>query len=173
MTGVLRAPKSTRLLFSVPTTADSRFILKLMNQPDYHTFIGDRGLKTIADAELYIREKLAPSFMKHGYGLWLVSRKSDKKPVGFGGLVSRDQFDTPDLGYAISHDHQGKGYASEAARAVLDFTTTHLGLDRVLAIVSPENVKSARVLQKVGFRRIRQQRLETSGHIVDVYDRLG
>ncbi|MTI01110.1 GNAT family N-acetyltransferase [Roseibium sp. RKSG952] len=165
-----RVPESPRLIFRAPTTADSRFILKLMNQPDYHEFIGDRGVRTLSDAEVYVREKLAPPFMKKGFGLWLVIDPVIGDPIGFCGLVDREHLDCPDLGYALLDEYQGKGYATEAARAVLSFSQTQLGMTRLLAVTSPHNAKSASVLTKAGFTFSGNTAFPPNGDPVHLYE---
>jgi len=55
------------------------------------------------------------------------------------------------LGFAIAREFRGKGYAQEAAATTVEYSRDVVGLDRIVAIVSPENTKSVRVLEKIGF----------------------
>lgn len=146
------APQSTaRLRFREPTPADAAFYLRLMNDPVYHRFIGDRGLRNLENAETYIRDKLLPSFSQKGFGLWLVEEIASGEPVGMNGLVDRDGFEEPDLGYAFVETARGKGYARESVVAVQGFATRTLGLTGLPAYIHPDNAASAKVLEQTAF----------------------
>lgn len=130
-------PHCDRLTFRPPTTADCAFFFQLMNQADYHHFIGDRGIRSPSDAKTYVRDRLAPTFLKRGFGLWIVELADHGGPIGICGLVDRDDFDAPDIGYAVLSEHQGRGFALEGAQAVLAFCLDQLRLTSVLAIATP------------------------------------
>jgi RimJ/RimL family protein N-acetyltransferase len=72
--------------------------------------------------------------------------------VGICGLVRRPELEGPDLGFAFTVEHCGKGYATESGRVVVEHAHTVRSLDRLLAITTPENSGSIRVLEKLGFR---------------------
>ena len=71
--------------------------------------------------------------------------------MGICGLVKRDALPVPDLGFAFMPAYRGQGYAHESALAVRDHATGKLGIRRLLAITSPANASSARLLEKLGF----------------------
>lgn len=73
--------------------------------------------------------------------------------MGICGLFKRENLEEPDLGYALLPDWRGRGYTTEAARAVLDEARNSLELECVNAIVSPGNAASIHLLQKLGMRR--------------------
>ena len=75
------------------------------------------------------------------------------------GLVRRDGLDDVDLGYAFLPAYWGQGYASEAALAVLDYARRVLGLVRLVAIVSIDNDRSIKLLERLGFQFERMIRL--------------
>lgn len=132
---------------------DAAFILALVNEPGWLAHIGDRGVRTLADAEGYLRDGPLASYAIHGFGLYHVALRATGAAVGMCGILRRDGLDAPDLGYALLGSHAGLGYATEAARATLAHARRDLGLTRVLAITSPENAASQRVLEKVGMQR--------------------
>ena len=70
------------------------------------------------------------------------------------GLLKRDTLDAPDLGYAWLPRFRGRGLAREAASAVLAHARDVLGMTRVLAIVSPGNEASCRLLDAIGMQRL-------------------
>lgn len=134
------------------TADDAAFVLALLNEPDFHRFIGDRGVRTLDDARAYIRDRLVAAYAKHGYGLWHVSLRVDGTAVGMCGLVRRDYLPDPDIGFAFLARFGGNGYATESAAAVVDHGRTKLGLSRFLGITDPANHASQNVLRKVGLR---------------------
>lgn len=151
--------ETPRLALRRLTPADAAFILELLNEPAWLRFIGDRGVHSLADAEGYIRKGPLVSYAQHGFGLWLVRRKADEAALGICGLTKRDTLVDVDVGFAILHKFHGQGYASECAAATLDFARNALGLKRLVAITSPDNATSIRLLEKLGLRYERMIRL--------------
>jgi RimJ/RimL family protein N-acetyltransferase len=131
---------------------DAGFILGLLNEEAFLRHIGDRGVRTIEDAERYILDGPVDSYARNGYGLYCVELVETGDPAGICGLVRRSALADPDIGFAFLPEFRGLGLASEAARAVLDHARNELGLRRILAIVSPGNERSERLLQKLGMR---------------------
>ena len=146
----LVAAPSARLVYRMILPADAALLLALMNDPDYHRYIGDRGLKTIEDARHYIREHIAPHHTRHGYGLWLAATQTGT-PVGIAGLLKRDRLDEPDIGYALLAGARGKGYGREAAAAMLAHGFLALSARNLYAITNPENAVSNGLLASLGF----------------------
>jgi RimJ/RimL family protein N-acetyltransferase len=94
---------------------------------------------------------------EHGWGLWAVELADEGVFIGYVGLDSAT-FDAPftpavEIGWRLDHAHWGHGYATEAARAALDHGFTRLGLDEIVSFTIPANVRSQRVMQKLGMRR--------------------
>jgi len=114
---------------------------------------------TLADAARYISTGPVESYARHGYGLWLVELKESGTPAGICGLVRRDALPDADIGYAFLPRFRARGYASEAAAAVMSYASATLGLRRVLAIVNPDNAGSIKVLEKLGLKFARLVRL--------------
>lgn len=133
------------------TPEDAPFICELVNDPDWIRFIGDKAVKTQDDARRYLENGPMKLYAEHGFGLWLVARKSDGESVGMCGLVKRAALEDVDIGFAILRRHRSSGYAFEAAQGVLQHARSALGFDRVVAIASPENEPSGRLLEKLGF----------------------
>lgn len=140
--------QTSRLVLREFTPADSAFVLRLLNQPSFIQNIGDRNVRTPDDAVRYLTDGPIASYQRHGHGLWLVAES--EQPIGMCGLLKRDQLPDVDVGYAFLPEFWSKGYAREAVAATLDFAR-RLGLPRVVAIVSPGNAPSIRLLEKLGF----------------------
>ncbi len=141
-----------RLVEAVPD--DSLFILNLLNSPTWLEFIGDKGVKTEEDALTYIQKSLMDSYAKNGFGLYKVCLKDSMEPIGICGFLKRDYLPDPDLGFALLPKFEGSGFMLEATRAMMRYGASHLQFNTILAIVMPENVKSQRLLNKIGFSKI-------------------
>lgn len=131
---------------------DAPFILELLTDPSFLANIGDRGVSDLASAVSYVHNGPRASYARNGYGLWLVELKETGESLGMSGLVRRDTLPGPDIGYALLPRYWSKGYAVEACTAVRDHAMRTLGLPRLLAIVSPGNEASAKVLDRIGLR---------------------
>lgn len=130
---------------------DAPFIRRLLNEPAFLRFIGDRGVRTDDDARAYLERVPLESYLRLGYGLYLVELVADGTPIGMCGLMRKPWLNAPDLAYAFLSEYGGRGYALEAARAVLDHARVTLKLDHVVAVVQPDNVRSIRLLEKLRF----------------------
>jgi RimJ/RimL family protein N-acetyltransferase len=146
---VLETP---RLRLRRLVAGDAGFVLEVLNDPSFIEFIGDRGVRDQAAARRYIEDGPAASHAQHGYGMDLVELKATAEPIGICGLVRRTWHELPEIGYAFLPRHRSAGYAYEAAAAVLSHALGALALPRVVAIVSPANAHSIRVLEKLGLR---------------------
>ena len=139
-----------RLHLRQPEIADAEFFVRLLNDPDWLRYIGDRGVRTASDAAAYIEDRLLDSFRRFGFGLWVVETRSDGRAVGICGLLRRDTLDDVDLGFAFLPEARGQGYAVESGKFVLDLAAADYALTRVVAITVIENEPSARVLERLG-----------------------
>jgi len=131
---------------------DAEFILELVNEPPFLQYIGDKGVRTFADARRYIADGPLKSYEANGYGLYKVELKSDATPIGMCGLVKRDTLPDADIGFAFLKRFWNEGYAFESAAAVMKYAREQLAIKRVLAITTPNNVASGKLLNKIGLR---------------------
>src|SRR5262249_34718410 len=88
----------------------------------------------------------------YGLGLLLVERREDRAPLGICGLIKRDSLPDVDIGFAFLPRYWSRGYAHEAARAVLAHGRDSLRLERIVAITDPANDASVRLLERLGLR---------------------
>jgi [ribosomal protein S5]-alanine N-acetyltransferase len=142
---------SARFTIREMAISDAPFILDLLNQQSFIEHIGDRNIRSLADAEKFILEGPLQDYKNRGFSMWIVENKL-RQSVGMCGLLQRDYFDVPDIGYAISEAYSAQGIATESARAVIDWAKTSLKCKRLLASTSMDNESSARVLEKLGFK---------------------
>lgn len=148
--------ETKRLFLRELTEKDAAFVLKLVTQPSFIANIGDKGVTNEAQAKQHIQEKYLNQYREHGFGLYGVILKSNETLVGVSGLVSRPDFDVPDLGYAFLDEYCGCGYATEAGLSVLDYANKNLGIAAPIALTSPTNTASQNVLAKLGFKYVKQ-----------------
>jgi [ribosomal protein S5]-alanine N-acetyltransferase len=144
--------KTERLILRKLTFDDSSFIVKLLNSPGWLRYIGDRGVKTEEDAKVYLQNGPLLSYEENGFGLYLVGLLESGNPIGMCGILKRDSLEHPDLGFAFLPEFIGKGYAYEAANAVVQYAGEQLGIKTLLAITLPENATSIKLLEKVGMK---------------------
>ena len=133
---------------------DADAMLALLNEPAFLQGIGDRGVRTRAQAIAYLHDWAVEHERRHGYAHRAIETRAGGTFIGTAGLLWRDPLPAPHVGYAIASVHHGAGYAAEATRAVLGEACGPLRLPRVLAIVNPGNVSSIRVLERSGLRKI-------------------
>ncbi|MCC6744773.1 MAG: GNAT family N-acetyltransferase [Acidobacteria bacterium] len=152
-----------RLVLRLLSVEDAEFILELLNEPSWLRFIGDKGVRTLDDARSYIATGPVAMYERHGFGLYVTERREDGVPMGICGLIKRDWLDDVDIGFAFLPRFWGRGYAHEAAAAVMDYGRNVLGIGRIVAITSPDNATSARLLEKLGLRFDRMIQMRDDG----------
>jgi RimJ/RimL family protein N-acetyltransferase len=152
--------ETERLRMRGHTLADFDTMLRMWSDPQVTRFIGGRPQ---TEEECWAR---LLRYLGHwsllGYGYWLVEEKSSGSFVGEAGFLNlrRDiqppLGDGPEAGWVLSPAHHGKGYATEAMRAALQWGKSHFGSETVVCLIHPENRSSLHVAQKCGFKPIRQ-----------------
>ncbi len=143
--------KTKRLILREAEPSDSQFFFDLLNSPKWIKYIGDRGIKTLKNAEDYIINKLINSYKTNGYGLYVYELKKSHIPVGICGFIKRDYLDSVDIGFALLPEYERKGYTYEISVAVLENGKKQSGINKVYAITSNDNVASQELLKKLGF----------------------
>ncbi len=157
--------QTERLTLREVTEDDAAFIRALVNEPDWLANIGDRGVRNEDDARAYIRDKMMAAYRADGFGMYVVALQDSAEPVGLCGLVNRETLDDVDIGFALRKAHWGRGYALEAARAVLQLARAPLGLPRVVAIALADNAPSRRLLEKLDMQLVREYSDEKGDHM--------
>ncbi|WP_420429970.1 GNAT family N-acetyltransferase [Kordiimonas sp.] len=146
----LETLETERLRLREATLDDAAFTLSIYNDSAFLEFIGDKKLRTLEDARRYITENFINSYRAHGVGMLVVELKDSNQPIGFCGLLKRPYFEEPDIGFAYLPDYTSKGYGYEAARATLNHAMGKLGHKHIQALVSPANVRSIGLVEKLG-----------------------
>lgn len=148
---------------------DAAFILELLNDPSFIRFIGDKGVHTLAEARNYILNGPVASYEKFGFGLYAVELKDDHVAIGMCGVLKRDTLPHPDIGFAFLPTYWNRGYAFESAAAVMKYARDVLRLNQILAITTPDNEASAKLLNKIGLRFVKLTTLAAGADEVKLF----
>jgi len=106
--------------------------------------------RTESDARV---DEIVEHFAEQGWGLWAVELRATRQFIGFVGLWPRPYVTggpMVEIGWRLARSHWGRGYATEAARAVLRFGFEHLELDEIVSFTVPQNQRSRRVMERIG-----------------------
>ena len=144
--------ETERLVIRLSVPQDAEAFLAIHRDPDVNRWLGGVRPKSI-DEELE-RIALRVELQRElGFSMWTVEEKDTHEIVGLSGLFPVER-KGPDIevAYHYRKDRWGRGYATEAARACLDYGFSSAGLTRIVGLVVPENVASARVLEKCGMK---------------------
>ena len=141
--------ETDRLLLRMIRADDLDHLASLLSDPDVVKYVGDGQPAGRDEAERAL-ESIIKHWQTHGFGRWAVVDKSSGEFIGFGGL--RSLFGTPEVVYHLAKAHWGKGYATELARAAVQFGFAERGFDRIVAITKPQNAASIHVMDKLGLR---------------------
>lgn len=142
--------ETKRLVLRHMSADDAAFMLTLLNDPSWLRYIGDRKVRNLDDARHYILNGAVENYARLGFGFYLVELKESGTAIGMCGLAKRDYLDHADIGFALMPQYCGKGYAYEAAVAVVDYAQQELGLQRLLATTRVDNLSSIKLLEKIG-----------------------
>ncbi|MFJ1924158.1 MULTISPECIES: GNAT family N-acetyltransferase [unclassified Streptomyces] len=155
--------ETERLTLRPLATSDTDAFVELHADPEVNRFVGayspQQALERLAGIERQWAER--------GHGLCAVELRSSGEFIGRSGLQYWQQFDEVELGWTFRAEHWGHGYATEAARACLDWGFATLDADYFTALIRPGNTPSVKVAERLGFAPRRQD--ELYGNPVTVY----
>ncbi|GAA2170797.1 MULTISPECIES: GNAT family N-acetyltransferase [Glycomyces] len=145
--------ETDRLLLRPLTTDDAEALAAINADPEVMRYIGNGAPRTLADTEA-LTAKVEAHWDAHGWGAFAVREQDTGDLVGLGILATPaflpEILPATEVGWRIGRDRWGRGYAPEAARAVIGFAFGELGLDRVVSCIHSENAASIRVAEKLG-----------------------
>lgn len=144
--------ESQRLLFRLFTEEDAPLVQLLNSDPEVLQYVHELPTDTLEKAMANLCERILPQYQLYGYGRWAVFTKDDNRFIGWCGLKFRPERNEIDLGYRFVKSAWGKGYATEAAKATLDYGFHTLHIPRIVAVAQTENLASIRVIGKCGFQ---------------------
>lgn len=135
-----------RLSLEPMSPVDNEFIFELVNTKGWLKFIGNRNVKSLADADAYIKKILDNNNVFY----WIVKHKETKEKLGVVTYIKRDYLEYHDIGFAFLPVFANHGYAYEAANGLLNHLIKTHNLKHILATTIPENTKSINLLKKIG-----------------------
>lgn len=147
---------------------DADFILKLVNTDGWLENIGDRKVYNLTDAKKYIK-KLRLPYGSYGYGFYALRLRESNEIIGMCGIIKRMGLSDPDLGFALMPEHEGNGYIYEMSSAFIKHSFVKLGLTRVVAITTPSNTRSIKVLDRLGMKYEKDVQLPNDSEVLRQY----
>lgn len=155
--------RTQRLILSPLTINDKKFIRELVNTKGWLQFIGDRHVHSEEDAINYIKRILLQTTIQY----WVVREKQKDTPVGIITFIKRNYLEHHDIGFAFLPQFSQKGFAFEATKAILDLLKNDENFSIILAVTKPENLRSIKLLQKLGFTE--SDKTTVNNEILQVY----
>lgn len=144
--------ETERLIIRKFTPEDLPWIIEVRTQPVINKYLGGTALQ---NPEM-ITQRLDfyfDCYEKHGFGLCAMHWKETGELFGWSGLQPLGDTGEIEVGYGMKHEFWGKGIGFECAKAWLDFGFKEKNLERIVAVASPENVGSWRIMEKLGMTR--------------------
>lgn len=142
--------ETERLLLRWLREDDFERYAEMCRDPEVMRFLGGQLL---SDVEVW---RQMAYFVGHwhfrGYGIWAVEEKSTGDLVGRIGFLNPIGWPAFELGWTLSRESWGKGYATEGAQRALAYAFTELDRDHVISLIAPDNIASAKVAERLGER---------------------
>lgn len=142
--------QTNRLLLRELTPGDAKNMYLLNLDPEVIRYTGDGPFASEPEARLFLENY--DQYEKYGMGRWAVIRKSDETFLGWCGLKYSPDAGECDIGFRFFRKHWGQGYATEAAKACLEYGFDTLNLPTIVGRAMCDNLASVRVLEKIGLR---------------------
>ena len=146
---MIKILETPRLYLREFTIEDAQNLMDLNNNPNVIRYTGDGPVKDLEEAKRILNDIIFPQY-KNKMGRWAVHLKSNDEFIGWCGLKFIAEENEIDLGYRFYENHWGKGYASESAKAALDYGVNILNLKNIIARAAKANIASTKVLKKLG-----------------------
>jgi len=138
--------KTSRLILREFSTEDAHKIWELNSDPEVIKYTGDPPFESVKNAREFIVNY--KEYKKTGFGRWAVINKDSNSFIGWCGLKLNEQ-NLVDVGFRFFRREWNKGYATEAARACLEYGFMELNLKEIIGRVALENTGSIKVLEKL------------------------
>lgn len=148
--------ETERLILRRFESGEGQLIYTLNEDPEVTRYTGD-PVRDLAHANEVLDQVILPQYALYNHGRWAVHTKPGMEFIGWCGLKYRPERDEVDLGYRFIKSAWGKGYASEAAMASINYGFEKLGLRRIVGRAMPGNIASLKVLEKCGMRYVGEE----------------
>ena len=141
--------ETPRLLLRKKTVEDAPFFFELNSNILVTQYTGDGPFENLKAAEDIVKYVIG-QYKQNGYGRWLVAEKETGNPIGWCGLKFHPDTNETDIGYRLLESAWGKGYATESAKACIDYGFKHFNLNHIIGNAMKENTASINVFKKLG-----------------------
>ena len=146
--------------------ADVEPMFQMLQDPDVVHYVGDRHVPTRQETWRMVAGWLG-HWVLRGYGQWAIEERTSGQLVGRAGIINPADWPGPEVGYLLGKPWWGRGYATEGARAAMDWGFGAIGFDDLLSLIDPANHASIAVATRLG-ESLRGE-TEIMGHRVQVY----
>lgn len=128
---------------------DCDTLFAIVQEPDVFRYFPTTSAWPLEKVERYIHYQFA-HWQRFKYGHWAMVLRETGQIIGWDGLEYLPETDETEVGYLLSREFWGKGFATEATSAIINFGLTKVGLKEIIGLTHPENIASQRVLEKSG-----------------------
>jgi ribosomal-protein-alanine N-acetyltransferase len=149
----LTTPRLTLRPFTLNDVAP---LYRILNQPDILQYFPNPGAPSIERAQKIIEKQLT-HWQEHNFGWWAVVPNKQTELIGWNGLQYLPETDEVEVGYLLSKQFWGRGYATEGAKASIQFGFENFNFGEIIGLTHPENIASQNVLKKCGMHFIEQK----------------
>jgi len=149
--------ETERLLLRPFQFSDAEAMFALDSNPKVHLYLGNNPVTSIDQCYAYI-ESIRNQYSTNGIGRFIAELKDTKEVIGWAGLKlvteeENNHINFYDVGYRLQEKYWGKGYASEAAQAWVDYGFKEIKIPTMYAMAHIDNVGSNKIIQKMGFQQ--------------------
>lgn len=145
--------ETDRLRFREMQIEDASEMFSLNLDPEVTKYTDDKPFESIQATSQFLKQ-YQDVYKNFGYGRWIVELKLTGEILGWAGLKYFPKTKITDVGYRFFKKYWGYGYATEAAKACIDYGFGNLKLNSIIAHARKDNVASVRVLEKCGMKII-------------------
>jgi ribosomal-protein-alanine N-acetyltransferase len=152
--------ETERLILREFLPSDDEGMFELDSNPEVHKYLGENPSRTIEDARKMIAS-IRHQYVENGIGRWAAIEKETGNFIGWSGLKFIKEYENNrihyyDVGYRLMPKYWGKGYATEAAKAAIQYGFEQLNANEIIGSANVENTRSRRALEKCGLTFIEQ-----------------
>ena len=142
--------ETDRLFLREFDSNDSKNFYELNQNPNVVKFTGDKPFINILEAKSFLENY--KDYKSNGFGRWAVIDKSNSEFLGWCGLKYNPELNETDIGFRFFENYWNKGFATESAKACIEYGFEKLNLKFIVGRAMAENIASIKVLEKIGLR---------------------
>ena len=157
--------ETKRLYLRELNVNDAKSFYQLNLDEEVMKYTGEEAFKSIEESKKFLEKY--DQYKKYGIGRWAVINKENEKFLGWCGLKFTEKLNEYDIGYRFFRKHWNKGYATESAKACLDFGLNEFKMTKIIGRAMKANLASIRVLEKIGL--VYDKNFDFEGHHGVIY----